>query len=351
MLGDMSAATCAPTLSDPFPVFARVRLLHGPTPLHPLVRLSDALDLDLWVKRDDLTEVGGGGNKLRKLEYLLGAAVQEHADVVLTTGSPQSNHCRLTAAAAAMLGLDCVLLTTQPFDDPSGVYTSSGNRALFDLFGAEVEPLGQDVESAPALEARAAALRTAHRNPTVIPVGGSTPVGCLGYVGAAAEVMQQIEGCRLEPFDCVVLATGSGGMQAGLEVGRHSHGFARRLVGMSVGRRADAQREIVQALIRETCRLLGAPHPIGMTDVSDIAAGPGYGLPGADTVDAIILAARRDGLVLDPVYTAKAFAGLLGLVRTGDIGRGSRVLFWHSGGAPALFAYPQATAVGGCNAP
>ena len=319
----------------------RVALIGGATPMHVLPRLSEILDADLWIKRDDLIAFGGGGNKVRKLEYLLAQAMSEQADVVVTAGSPQSNHARLTAAAAAHLGLDCQILSATPAGDFPQEYFQNGNRRLLEAFGATVHPLPPSSESGPALRAKAAALRAAGRRPFVIPIGGSTAVGCLGYVAAAHEVAEQAAKHGVA-FEIVVLATGSGGTQAGLIVGNMLTAFSTRLIGVSVGREACVQSARVCALANDCWAALGGPETAISVDVFGGARGPGYGLIDAATSAALLLAARSDGLLLDPVYTGKAFAGLRMLIAAGKVRRGASILFWHSGGVPALFAYPDA---------
>ena len=284
------------------------------------------------MKRDDLTAFGGGGNKVRKLEFLMAEALSADADTVLTPGSPQSNHCRLTAAAAAACGLACELFLSAPGEGFSLVYHRSGNRFLFDLFGAASHVLPPGVETLSAMEARADALRAAGQRPFIIPLGGSNAVGCLGYVAAAQEL-------DCVGFDVTVAATGSGGTLAGLIVGNAPRRFSRRIFGVSVGRPEEAQRALVQELVRacaEVAPSSATDHPV---TIFDRARGPGYGRADVATLDAVRQAARRDGLLLDPVYTGKAMAGLIELVRSGAIAQGAKVLFWHSGGAPALFAY------------
>lgn len=329
---------------DPLPT---VPLLVSATPLHRLHRLSDRLSIDLWIKRDDLTEIGGGGNKLRKLEYLLGAAIDQNSDVLLTAGSVQSNHCRLTASVAASYGIECRLVLTVPIENPSDAYMASGNRALFDLFGAHSVTLAPGQDSGPALERLAEGLIKQGRKPMVIPIGGSTPLGSLGYVDAAKEIADQLAARGDHTFDLTVCCSGSGGMQAGLEVGRSIHPFTKRILGVSVGRRRVDQIDIVSALADGTLSLLGGDTKPNCIEVSDAARGPGYGRPGEDALQAIRLAARLEGILLDPVYTGKAFAGLVAMISDGSISTGSRVLFWHSGGSPALFAYPESTSEGG----
>lgn len=323
-----------------------VPLMSSETPLLPLKRLSAELGIDLWIKRDDLGEIGGGGNKLRKLQYVLGAAKKQGNDVLLTAGSVQSNHCRLTAAVAASCDIECHLILTLPFDDPDLSYLQSGNRALFDLFGAQSMTLRPGQDSMPALEQRSEELKALGRNPMIIPIGASTPLGCLGYVDAAKEIANQLAKATRGSFDLTICGSGSGGMQAGLVVGNACYSFSEKIVGMSVGRSQVDQKKVVSRLVKDTRSLLGLDPSGEGIEVSDVARGPGYGRIGNDAIQALSLAARFDGLLLDPVYTAKAFAGLLAMVANGSISKSSRVLFVHSGGSPALFAYPKATSKG-----
>ena len=335
------SAQARPTLIETeFSGRCRCAFLSERTPLHPLPGLGAALGLDLWVKRDDLTELGGGGNKVRKLEFLMAQAIEDGADIVLTPGSPQSNHCRLTAAAATACGLGCELFLTAPGPDFPATYHRTGNRFLFGLFGAEVHALAPQSETLRAMAQRADALRRAGRRPFIIPVGGSTATGCLGYVAAASEIGHS-------SFDATIVATGSGGTLAGLVVGNARRRFSDRIVGVSVGRAEGPQRDLVAGLVRQCRRLV--PSADGDADadadaekdieIFDGARGPGYGLVDEETVGAVIRAARLDGLVLDPVYAGKAMAGLIKLAASGAFERRTRVLFWHSGGVPALFAY------------
>lgn len=318
--------------------FPRLALGHGATPIDALPRLGAALGVDLFVKRDDCTGLGGGGNKVRKLEFLLGDALDKGCDTVLTAGALQSNHARITAAAAARLGLSCELLLSEPADPRGPAYGASGNRLLDDLFGAQVQILPPDTDSGPALAARADALRAAGARPYVIPVGGSNALGTLGYLAAALEIADpSIAGA----FDVIVLPSGSGGTQAGLALAAALLGAPWQVWGISVGRLADAQGEIIRALGSACCSLIGRsiPDPLPIT-VFDGARGPGYGRPDLSTRAAMWDAARREGLLLDPVYTAKAMAGLSMLIGTDAVPKGARVLFWHTGGAPAIFSYP-----------
>jgi D-cysteine desulfhydrase family pyridoxal phosphate-dependent enzyme len=320
----------------------RVRLAHLPTPIEPLERLSRALGgrFEILAKRDDCTGLALGGNKVRKLEYLLGEALAAGADALITTGGVQSNHARQTAAAAAKLGLACELVLPRlvPGRDPA--YETSGNRLLDDWLGARLRIVERGADVAPAvaeIEARAAARGG---RAFFIPAGGSTPTGCLGYAHAALELAEQIAEGAPRP-DAIVLAVSSGGTLAGLLAGLGAAGLALPVVAISVYGPEAKVRPIVRGLADETCARLACPKvPDTALDLRDAWLGPGYGLPTAELREALDLAARREGLLLDPVYTGKAMAGLISLIRQGNL-PGPRVLFWHTGGAPGLFAYPE----------
>ena len=309
---------------------ARQPLAHLPTPVEPLPRLSAALGIDLWVKRDDLTGLAFGGNKTRKLELLLGEALAQGADTLITAGAAQSNHCRQTAAAAARLGLGCrLVLAGDPPPAPRG------NLLLDLLLGAELI-WAPRAERQAALEQVAARARAAGLRPYVIPYGGSSPTGAAAYARALRELLDQ------QPaFDRVVFATSSGGTQAGLAAGARLEGFAGRLTGISVDQPAPALSARVAELAAATAALLGRPEAFaaGDIEVQDAYLGGGYGVVGALEREALQQFARQEGLLLDPVYTARAAGGMLDLVRRGRITPGDRVLFWHTGGTPALFAY------------
>lgn len=327
--------------SGTFGRFLRLSLTSCATPLHRLPGLSRALGIDLWIKRDDLTEFGGGGNKVRKLEFLMAEALKQDADTIVTAGSPQSNHARLTAAAAARLGLGCEILASAPPGQFPDIYFRNGNRLLFDAFGAFVRPLPTGSDSLTALQTRAREIRKDGRRPFVIPVGGSTAIGCLGFLNASFEIAEQAQAQKIG-FDVTVLASGSGGMHAGLLVGNALAPFTRYLVGASVGREKTNQIALVDGLAGDCAALTGLSGTNVSADVFDGARGPGYGLLDDGTRTSLLTAARRDGLLLDPVYTGKAFNALKMMLERGKIASGSKVLFWHSGGTPALFAYPDA---------
>ena len=323
----------------------RVPLAHLPTPLEPMERLGAALGgPQLFVKRDDCTGLALGGNKTRKLEFLMAEALEAGATCVITAGGLQSNHVRQTAAAAVKLGLAAHLVLTRnvPQDatrDRDG-YDRTGNILLDRLLGAEIQILPAGSDRAAAMAARAASLRAAGARPYVIPLGGSNATGALGYALCARELLAQAE-TLCGGLDTIVLASSSGGSQAGLIAGLEALGHPARVIGVEV----DGDRESVAAAVREVAAAIA--ERLGL-DAGAVAArveviagygGPGYGLPTPDMRRAVELAARREGLLLDPVYSGKAMAGLIGLIAEGRFEPGERVVFLHSGGAPALFAY------------
>ncbi len=316
--------------------FPRVRLGNLPTPLEHAPRLTAALGgPDIWIKRDDLTGLALGGNKTRKLEFVLAEALTQGADVVLTTGGPQSNHARQTAAACARLGLRCVLVLR---GDPT--VARQGNLLLDDLLGAEVRILNiAREERAAAMASIADELRLQGHRPYVIPLGASTGLGALGYVAAAQELAAQIRQAGLD-VDAVILCSSSGGTHAGLLVGRSLCGESWPVWGIS---NDDARAGLTKAVARvaaEATSLLGmASLPDGEIIVYDEYIGPGYGIMTDACREAMGLVAQTEGVLLDPVYTGKAMAGLIGLVRQGVLKRGQTVVFVHTGGVPALFAY------------
>ena len=320
--------------------FARRRYTPAPTPIEPLTHLTRELGgPEIWIKRDDLTGLTGGGNKTRKLEFLVADALAQGADTLITQGAVQSNHCRLTLAAAVREGLRCRLVLEERVP---GSYRAdaSGNNLLFDLLGVEaitVVPGGTDMNA--AMQAVAQELSAAGRRGYVIPGGGSNPLGALGYVACAEELLAQSFDMGLA-LDRVVVASGSAGTHAGLLVGLTGASARLPLVGVNVRRPRAEQEANVHALALATAELAGAPAPPreAVTALDDWV-GPGYSLPSPEMVEAVRMLARLDGVLLDPVYTGKAMAGLIGLARRGEFKRGERVLFVHTGGAPALYAY------------
>ena len=326
--------------------FPRVRLTHAPTPLEPMPRLSAALGGPrLWIKRDDCTGLATGGNKTRKLEYLMGEALAQKADVVITQGATQSNHARQTAAAAARLGVACEIV----LEDRTGIaapdYRISGNVLLDRLFGAVLHhvPGGSDMDA--AMAARADELRAQGRRPYVIPGGGSNAVGALGYVTSALELVEQANVTGLD-IDLVVTATGSTGTQAGLVAGLDGCRSGIPVLGICVRSPKAVQEDKVFALAQRTADLLGVPGTVARERVvanSDYVGG-GYGVPTDGMIEALELVARTEGIVLDPVYSGKAMAGLIDLVRRGQFARDDNIVFMHTGGAVGLFGYVHAFA-------
>lgn len=316
-----------------FPTFPTFPLLLGPTPLQELPRFSAWLDagIAVWIKRDDLTPYALGGNKLRKLTYLVADALDKGATDLVTTGAAQSNHCRQTAAAAARAGLGChLVLRGRPEDRPGG------NVLLDHLFGATLYWAGAEDTTA-AMAALVAGLEAAGRRPYAIPLGGSTPLGAVGYAFAWLELAEQARAAGVT-FADVVFATSSGGTQAGLAVGAAATGFTGRLHGISVDRSAAVLETITGPLTAATAALLGREKAHSVV-IHDAYLGAGYGVMAAAEREAILALARCEGILADPVYTGRALAGLIDLARRGELR--SPVLFWHTGGAPALFAYER----------
>ena len=329
--------------------FARVQLAHTPTPLEPLERLSAELGgPEIWVKRDDCTGLAMGGNKARQLEYYFGAAVSEGADTVLITSATQSNFMRMTAAAAARLGMCCELQSESRVPGMSGSYKTSGNVLLDRVLGANIHAFpGEGIDDEKlmdeSLDKRAEVLRAEGKKPYVIHLGASfPPLGALGYVDAGLEVAEQAEQMGLA-FDAVVVASGSALTHVGLLAGLRLAGSQVPVLGACVRRAADVQSARVGQRAQDLSRMLGRQGLITEDEVTcfDNALGEGYGRMGQDTFDAIALAARTEGLLLDPVYTGKTLASLIALTREGRLSAGQRVLFMHTGGTPALFAYQE----------
>ncbi|MDR7038188.1 D-cysteine desulfhydrase [Methylobacterium sp. BE186] len=329
--------------------FPRLGLVGLPSPIEPLPGLARDLGeavrgVRLLVKRDDLAGFGLGGNKLRKLEYLLGAARAEGADTVITVGALQSNHARLTAAAAARSGFACELFLTRTVERHDPEYTGNGNRFLDELFGAHVHELPGGADSLAAAEERADALRRAGRRVYVFPSGGSSPVGCLGYAACAAEILEQAAAMGLSLAN-IVVPNGSSGTHAGLAAGLRAAGADPRLArSHTVLAPADEAAATTLAKANATLDLLGAGPPLEPRDIDVDGAhrGADYGIPTESMREALRLMARSEGLLLDPVYSGKAFAGLLHDVRSGRYPAGSTVLFVMTGGVPGLFAYRSA---------
>jgi D-cysteine desulfhydrase len=320
--------------------FPRRRYTPGFTPIEPLPRLSAAIGgPELFIKRDDLLGLAGGGNKTRKLEFLVADALAQGCDTLITVGAPQSNHCRLTLAAAAKEGLACRLVIEERVP---GSYSPAalGNNLLFDLMGAasiRMVPAGSDL--AAEMAAEAAVVTAAGGKPYVIVGGGSNPLGALGYAACAAEIMAQSFDMGVA-FDTIVVASGSAGTHAGLVAGLVALNAGIPVTGINVRRARAEQEGNVHRLAVATAELMGTPAPAASDIVAlDSWVGPGYSLPTPEMVEAVRTLASNEGILLDPVYTGKAFAGLLALSRGGHFAPGARVLFLHTGGSPALHAY------------
>ncbi len=328
--------------------FPRVFLAHLPTPLERLDRLSEALGgPEIWIKRDDCTGLSTGGNKTRKLEFLMAEAIAEGADLVMTQGATQSNHARQTAAFAAKLGMACHILLEDRtgYQDPD--YTENGNVLLDHLHGAstEVHPGGTDMPA--AMDRAADKARAAGRRVYVIPGGGSNPTGALGYVNCALELLAQANDRGLV-IDHLVTATGSSGTQAGLVAGLSALNAAIPVLGIGTRAPRERQEQMVYDLACRTAEKLGCPGVVSRDAVvaNTDYVGAGYGLPRADTLEAIRLFAALEGILLDQVYSGKGAAGLIDLCRKGRFKAGERVVFLHTGGAVGLFAYKGALARG-----
>ena len=320
--------------------FPRVPLAHLPTPLEHLPRLSAELGgPQIYVKRDDCTGLATGGNKTRKLEFSMAAAQHEGADTIVTVGAVQSNHVRQTAAAACKLGMQCEVLLEHRVQDPSDYYRQSGNVLLDRMFGANLReyPGGTDFEA--AMESVAEEVRAAGGTPYIIPGGASNAIGALGYVSCAIELLEQIAETGLE-VGHIVTATGSAGTQAGLIVGLKALNSGIPLLGIGVNAPQEKQEEKVFSLACETAEYIGKPGCVARDDVVANCnyIGDGYGVPTESMNEAVLLLARTEGLLFDPVYSGKALAGLIDLVRN-DQFEGDNIVFLHTGGAAALFAY------------
>lgn len=318
----------------------RVKLVAAATPIEHLPRLSEAYGIELYVKRDDLAGVSFGGNKARQLEYYLGAAMAAQADTILITGAVQSNFVRTAAASAAKFGMRTIVQLEDRVKGMNDAYHSSGNVFLLEMLGAEIMryPEGEDEAGADkALRDRAAALQAEGRRPYVIPLGlGEPPYGAMGYMRAAEEIIE-----TGEKFDTVIVPSGSGLTHAGLLCGYRNAGDQTPIIGSCVRRAAGLQTARITEVCRNLEALLG--HSTGVTpddiQIWDGALAPGYGQIGPAAAEVMGRAAREEGLIVDPVYSAKTLTAVPGLVAAGDIARGSRVLFIHTGGLSAIFAY------------
>lgn len=321
----------------------RVHLAHLPTPVEPLPNLSKHLGgPELWIKRDDQTGLATGGNKARKLEFLMAEALEARADTVITAGSTQSNHARQTAAGAARLGLGCHLVLYAP--EGKAPQHATGNVLLDELLGAVIHWTDEHAPFTETLARVSGELKAQGKTAHLIPYGGSNPVGMMGFVTAVLELAGQeaITG----PLDAVAYASSSGGTQSGMILGAHMAGWLGRvrLVGISVDEHEKILAERVAGLVNGGAALLGLDWRIkdDVPEVVDSYLGGGYAVVGDPEREALRLLARHEGILADPVYTGRALAGLIDLIRLGEFKAGQRVLFWHTGGSAALFAFGDA---------
>ncbi len=309
----------------------RLNFAHLPTPIEELPRLSAHLGgAQIYVKRDDQTGLAFGGNKTRKLEFLVAEAQAQDAKTLISAGAAQSNHCRQTAAVAARYGMDCILVLTG--DEPN---QPSANLLLDKLFGAKIVWVADRADRDRILRAVYEQNLAEGGMPYLVPYGGSSPVGALGYVFAVEELMEQDSN-----FDWIVFATSSGGTHAGLTLGKKLFCFEGRILGISIDEDENWLKEHVSALASETAKLLGEGTQVKITEVlaNDDYCKAGYGVLTDLEREAVRLFAKYEGLLLDPVYTGRAAGGMIDLIRKGFFKKDERILFWHTGGTPGLFA-------------
>ncbi len=324
--------------------FPRQHFAHLPTPLEPMARLSKHLGGPrLWIKRDDCTGLSSGGNKTRKLEFLVGDALAQGADTLITQGATQSNHARQTAAAAARFGLECHILLEDRTGFQTPEYTQNGNVLLDKLHGAALSKRAKDTDMNAEMVSLAEDLRAKGKKPYIIPGGGSNAIGALGYANCALELVAQANERGLK-IAHAVHATGSAGTQAGFVAGMVAINANIPVLGISVRAPKARQEQSVFDLAQRTAEHMGLPgivkreHIVANSDY----VGPGYGLPTEGMAEAVKLVARMEGILLDPVYTGKGMDGLIDLVRKGHFAKDSTVVFLHTGGSAGLFAYPDA---------
>jgi len=333
--------------------FPRLRLAHLPTPLERMDRLSEALGgPEIWIKRDDCTGLSTGGNKTRKLEFLMAEAQAQGADMVMTQGAIQSNHARQTAAFAAKLGMSCHILLEDRTGSTEPNYNHNGNVFLDHLHGATAERRGPGLDMNAEMEAVADKLRTSGRKVYTIPGGGSNATGALGYVDCAFELLNQANERDLA-IDHIVHATGSAGTQAGLIAGLKAMNANIPLLGIGVRAPKEKQEENVYNLAVATTEKLGCPGVVAREDVVANCdyVGEGYGIPTPAGLEAITMFAHLEAILLDPVYSGKGASGLIDLVRKGHFGKNERIVFLHTGGSVSLFGYTSSFDFGGMSSP
>lgn len=321
--------------------FPRVRLAHLPTPLELMPNLTKHFGGPrLYVKRDDCTGLATGGNKTRKLEFLMAAAIAEGADTILTQGAVQSNHCRQSAAAAAKMGMKCFLLFEKRITDADDAYLNSGNVLLDRIYGATIVEYDAGTDMNVALNEVAETVRRDGGKPYVIPGGGSSKIGALGYANCALEMVAQANDMDVR-IDHIIHATGSAGTQGGLVTGLKLINAAIPVLGIGVNAPKAVQEQRVFDLAEETADYLGVPGGVARSDIvaNDEYVGEGYGIPTQGMLDAVHMAARMEGLLFDPVYSGKALDGMFDLITRGHFGKNDTLVFIHTGGAAGLFGY------------
>jgi len=321
--------------------FERIKLGHFPTPIEHLKNISKYLGgPNIFIKRDDCTGLATGGNKTRKLEFLMPDAIKNKAEIVVTIGAIQSNHARQTAAACTLLGIKCLIILEQRLKDPPESYMNSGNVFLDKLFGAEVKICPKNENVGEYSEKIIRDLKSKGTNVYFIPGGGSNPIGALGYVECLNEILQENKKYN---FTQIVHATGSSGTQAGLLAGKKYFNSNIPIIGICVRYEKEIQINKVYSEAKNTCEKLKCK----ILDKSEVIVydeyiGPGYGEPTDSMKEAVNLLAKKEGILLDPVYSGKGFAGLIGLIKNGKFTKKDNILFIHTGGAVSLSAYEWA---------
>ena len=325
----------------PLSGYPRVSLAHLPTPLEFLPRLTKHLGgPNVYVKRDDCTGLGTGGNKTRKLEFLMADAIKKKADLIITQGAVQSNHARQTAAAAAKIGMKCELVFEKRVADATTAYKESGNVFLDKLFGANIHEVANGSDMTKEMEDLSDQLREKGSNPYIIPGGGSNPIGALGYVDCVIELIAQAKSKDIT-FDSIIMATGSAGTQAGLVVGSKITKSNIPVLGVGVNAPKEAQEEKVFKLASDLSDFMGLPSLVSRDDIVANCdyVGDGYGIPTLGMNKALLQLARLEGLLFDPVYSGKGLAGMIDLIGKGYFENQKNIVFIHTGGAAGLFAY------------
>ena len=324
--------------------YPRIHFAHLPTPLEPMKRLSKHLGgPNLWIKRDDCTGLSSGGNKTRKLEFLMADAVEKKANAIVTQGATQSNHARQTAAIAAKLGMECHILLEDRTGSEDPAYIYNGNVLLDQLHGATISKRPADTDMNAAMEECAQQLRDDRKTPYIIPGGGSNEIGALGYINAAIELTTQANDRSLQ-IDHLVHATGSSGTQAGLVLGMEGINSSIPVYGIGVRAPKQKQEDMVFNLAQRTADFMGLNPDIVKRDrvvANSDYVGDGYGIPTGAMVEAVKMMAQYEGILLDTVYAGKGFSGVIDLIRKGHFKKNENIVFLHTGGSISLFGYPE----------